>query len=175
LTSLKQKATDPEGLWTLPLAAAPEAEKKARLVASDPRYEIWQARFSPGDHWVVFEAVSLPDRSLSTLYLTPASGGPWVKVTEGLYWDDKPRWSPDGKTIYFLSSRDGLYNVWGMAFDPEGGIVKGEPNRVTALNGPGRMLLPNLAVGEMAVSESRLFLCVQEVSGAVWTLSNVDR
>jgi len=27
------------------------------------------------------------------------------------YWDDKPRWSPDGKTIYFVSNRTGFFNV----------------------------------------------------------------
>jgi Tol biopolymer transport system component len=170
LASLKKSVDDPLGIWALPLAGAPEAEKKARLLAADPRYELWQPRFSPGDRWVVFNAVTGPEASTSTVYVVPASGGPWRQVSDGRDWDDKPRWSPDGKTIYFLSARDGVFNVWAVAFDPERGSVEGEPTRVTAFTGPGRMLTPNLPIGDMAVSESRLFVCLQEVSGAVWTL-----
>ena len=39
-------------------------------------------------------------------------------------WADKPRWSPDGRTIYFVSRRvTGFLNVWGIRFDQ----TKGEP------------------------------------------------
>jgi len=36
-------------------------------------------------------------------------------------------------------------------------------------------MLPHLIIGEMAVSRDRLFVCLQEASGSVWTLDNVDR
>ncbi len=175
LASLKRTAADPVGVWTIPLAAAPEAEKHVSLIASDVHYELWQPRFSPDDRWVVFNAVAQPDQSWSTLYVVPAAGGSWTQITEGTYWDDKPRWSPDGKSIYFISSRDGLFNVWAVAFDPERGQVEGDPVRVTAFNGPRRRMLPNVVVGDITVSRDRLFLCLQETSGSIWTLDNVDR
>ena len=38
----------------------------------------------------------------------PAQGGPWTPITDGVTGsDDKPRWAPDGPTIYFISNRDG--------------------------------------------------------------------
>ena len=71
----------------------------------------------------------------------PARGGgeervpaEWTRITEGTSGDDKPRWSPDGKTLYFISSRAGLFNVWGMRFDPAIGQPVGEPFRVTAFD-----------------------------------------
>ena len=53
----------------------------------------------------------------SRLYVTPASGGPWTQITDGKHWDDKPRWSPDGKTIYFVSGRGASLMSWGIHFD----------------------------------------------------------
>jgi len=34
-----------------------------------------------------------------------------TQYSDGKYWEDKPRWSPDGRTIYFVSNRTGFYNV----------------------------------------------------------------
>jgi len=44
-------------------------------------------------------------RRVSIIYVVPQSGGEWTQITEGKYFDDKPRWSPDGRTLYFLSNR----------------------------------------------------------------------
>ena len=124
-------------IWMFPLAAAPQAKKNGRLIASDAHQELWQSRLSPNGRWVVFNAVSQPDQSRSTLHVVPVSGGSWTQITEGQYRDDKPRWSPDGTSIYFISSRDGVFNVWAVAFDPERGQVEGDPVRVTAFTDPG--------------------------------------
>jgi Tol biopolymer transport system component/DNA-binding winged helix-turn-helix (wHTH) protein len=165
----------PLAIWRVPLGDAPEAERTARSIASDPHYALWQARFSPDDRWVVFTANLLPGKSAATLYVIPSFGGPWRQVTEGRYFDDKPRWSPDGRTIYFVSSRDGTWNVWSVGFDPDRGLVTREPRRVTALGGPGRTLLTVLDINEIAISNRRVFLCLQEVSGALWTLGDSHR
>ena len=76
----------------------------------------------------------------STLYVMPAAGGPWTRITDGKHWDDKPRWSPDGKTIYFVSGRSGFFNVWGIRFDSTKGKPVGEAFRVTAFENPGLMI-----------------------------------
>jgi Tol biopolymer transport system component len=175
LASLKRSAVDPVGVWTLPVAAAPGAEKDARPIASDAHHELWQPRFSPDDRWVVFMAVSQPDQSRSTLHLVPASGGSWTQITEGRYWDDTPRWSPDGRSIYFTSSRDGVFNVWAVAFDSERGQVEGDPVGVTAFDGPRRRMLPIPSINDIAVSGDRLFVCLEEDSGSIWILDKVDR
>src|SRR5262249_18320081 len=40
----------------------------------------------------------------------------WIAITDGAA-DDKPRWSPDGATLYFLSKRDGFRCIWAQRVD----------------------------------------------------------
>ena len=85
-------------LCLLPLAAAPYAERALRIIASDTNRNLYQARFSPDQRWIAFQAMNFS--TFSTLYVMPAGGGPWVPISDGNFWDDKPRWSPDGRVLY---------------------------------------------------------------------------
>ncbi len=162
-------------LCLFPLAAAPSAEKGMRVIAEHPDLSLYQGRFSPDERWIVFNASSLTD-PVSVIFVIPSAGGPWVRVTDPGFWADKGRWSPDGKTIYFLSNRlTGFFNVWGIRFDPIGGKTVGEPFRVTSLESPGRMILPLVGYMEIALSARRLILPIEEVSGNIWVLEGVDR
>jgi Tol biopolymer transport system component len=157
-----------------PLSAAPHAEKEARVITSHPEYNLFQARFSPDDRWVCFNAVKAGD--VSTIYVVPSSGGEWTRITEDNFWADKPHWSPDLKTIYFLSNRaTGFYNVWGIRFDPQQGKPVGEPFRVTSFDSPGRLVWPDLGRAEITLSADRLVLPITEVTGSIWVLDGVDR
>ena len=93
-----------------------------------------------------------------------------------------PRWSPDGKTIYFYSSRTGFRNVWGINFDPVEGKPAGEPFRVTNFETPGKMLMASPLLSQhasmltdLAIGSDQLIVNVTQVSGGVWILDNVDR
>ncbi len=77
-----------------------------------PAYNIWQERFSADDRWIVFNMVTNPLQSNLYIVKTPSPPGlvpenQWIPVTTGENWDDKPHWSADGKTLYFISQRDG--------------------------------------------------------------------
>jgi Tol biopolymer transport system component/DNA-binding winged helix-turn-helix (wHTH) protein len=155
-----------------PLVAAPHAETEMRVIASHPENNLWQARFSPDNRWISFCAAKADEAGVSTIYVVPASGGAWIRITEGKYFDDKPRWSPDGKTIYFISSRTGFFNVWGLRFDPNSGKPAGEPFRVTSFENPSQMILSNVRYMDMALAANRLVLPIMEVSGGIWILEN---
>jgi Tol biopolymer transport system component len=181
----------PEGKWVLassdwqtpgrvalclfPLDAAPHAETQMRVVASHPEYNLWQGRFSPDGRWISFNAYKATDAAVSTIYVVSASGGPLIRITEGQYWDDKPRWSPDGKAIYFVSNRTGFFNVWKVRFDPTSGKPMDQPARVTAFESTTQMIMPNIVPMEMALTSDRLILPMMETSGGIWILENVDR
>ena len=158
-----------------PLRAAPHAENQMRVVTSHPEYTLWQPRFSPDERWICFNALKANEAGVSTIYVVPSSGGEWTRVTEGRHWEGKARWSPDGKTIYFISNRTGFFNVWGIRFDPRTGKPAGEAFRVTEFENPGQMVLPLLGRLELALATDRLVLPIMEVSGSIWVLENVDR
>src|ERR1700682_6545683 len=100
----------------------------------------------------------------------PAAGGEWTRITEGKHWDDKPRWSPDGRTIYFVSGRSGFFDVWGIHFNPAEGKPVGKPFPVTAFNKPNLMISQRIEGAELSVTQDRLALLIEETSGSIWVL-----
>ncbi|MEO7271235.1 MAG: hypothetical protein ABIX28_26015 [Vicinamibacterales bacterium] len=112
----------------------------------------------------------------SRLYVVPASGGGWTPLTDGTAFDDKPRWSHDGRLLYYLSDRDGFFNVWGRRFDGATGQPDGAPFQVTSFRTSQRMISPeNISDAEIAVDAHRLVLPLTEVSSQIWLLEHVDR
>jgi dipeptidyl aminopeptidase/acylaminoacyl peptidase len=100
--------------------------------------------------------------------------GPCTRITEGKHWDDKPRWSPDGKIIYFVSERGGFFNVWGIHFDPVNGRAEGEPFQVTAFDNPRLMLAEVMPSVGLTLTQDQLIVTVSQVSGSIWVLDNAD-
>jgi Tol biopolymer transport system component/DNA-binding winged helix-turn-helix (wHTH) protein len=165
-----------KGLWLVPVAAAPHAEAAKQKITSDQTYTaLYQAHFSPDSRWIVFEAVADYPNLESGIFVVPTSGGSWIRITDGKHWDDKPRWSPDGKTIFFVARRDGFFNVWGIHFDPAAGKTVGAPFQVSKFKSP-RLMIPRWIppVG-ISLTQDKLALTMAEESGGIWVLDNVDR
>lgn len=163
-------------IWTIPVADSIGSETGSRKTIASSEYDIFQSQFSPDQHWILFEAArSISTGAESTLFVEPASGGPWVRITDGKQWDDKPRWSPDGKAIYFLSRRGGFFNVWGTRFDSNRGKTEGKPFQVSKFDHPNQMIPLNIAPVALTLTQNRLVVTVGQVSGNIWMLDNVDR
>jgi dipeptidyl aminopeptidase/acylaminoacyl peptidase len=78
--------------------------------------------------YVVRETDLEANRGRTEIWLGSADGsGAPVVLAAGAVGDHSPRWSPDGRTIYFLSRRSGSAQIW--ATSPEGG----EPRQITDL------------------------------------------
>jgi Tol biopolymer transport system component/DNA-binding winged helix-turn-helix (wHTH) protein len=163
------------GACVLPVPDRAPAGATLRVVASDAAKNIFEARFSPDQRWISFIGVDTVDARVSRIYVVPVPGGEWRPITEGLWYDDKPHWSRDGRTLYFVSDRKGMMNVWGVRFDPATGRPAGEPFQVTTFASPRQTISPELARMQIAVTATQLFLPLTETSGELWLLDNVHR
>ena len=160
-------------LCSSPREATTPAE--SRILVAEPGHQFWQGRFSPDGRWILFNAQSRKVAGVSVLGVMPASGGKWTPLTDAKLWADKGRWSPDGRTIYFISNRNGaFFDVWGIRFDPDSGRAIGEEFRVTRNDSPGRTVEAS-AASELGVSSTRIVVPIVEAKGSVWLLDKISR
>jgi dipeptidyl aminopeptidase/acylaminoacyl peptidase len=76
---------------------------------------IEEAQISPaGDRvaYVLSEIDLAKNATRSGIWLIRTAGGPPQKLTASPGRDETPRWSPDGRTIAFISDRDGSNQIW---------------------------------------------------------------
>jgi dipeptidyl aminopeptidase/acylaminoacyl peptidase len=87
-------------------------------------------QLSPDGSMVVYVLSELDrstDKTNSSLWLVPAAGGDLKRLTTTPGTNNHPRWSPDGKTIAFVSSRGGSPQIWLLPIDG------GEPRPLSKL------------------------------------------
>jgi Tol biopolymer transport system component len=155
----------------LPIAAS-RAEQELPIFAADAQRDLFGIRVSPDSRWVTVSAT--PDAMHSAISVIPSRGGAWVPVTTGEQYDTKPRWSPDGRFIYFLSDRDGTWNLWRRGFDPSSGSPLGEPTRVSSF-GSAAQFIDYQSDLQFAIAGNRAIVPITQKSGAIWIIEGADR
>jgi serine/threonine protein kinase len=99
-----QRAKDTgSDLWTLSM----DGEHKATpyLVTS---FNEAQAKFSPDGHWVVYSSNESGNREVYVQPFPMSTGGKWPVSNGG---GSQPRWSPDGKELFYLAPDNSLMAV----------------------------------------------------------------
>ncbi len=93
-------------------------------------HRVGDPKISSDGKWVAY-VITTPDmdanRNASNLWIVSTSGGAPLQLTQSGH-DSSPEWSPDGKTLAFLSSRDGTSQVYLLPMDG------GEAHAVTHLS-----------------------------------------
>ena len=119
-------------LW----AGAACAQSERRPMTFDDliaMHRVSDPQMSPDGRFVAY-TVATPDleanRVAPNIWVVPIDGGEPRQLTRSGS-DQRPRWSPDGTKLAFLSARDGSQQVYWIA------LAGGEATRVTSLSGGG--------------------------------------
>jgi Tol biopolymer transport system component len=110
---------------------------KKRLVTAEDLYTLQQLSdvcISPDGGHVIYRIQRVDrktEKKYGNLWIVPTGGGEPRQFTYGNQSDSSPRWSPDGSTIAFLSSRAGNGNpqIHLIPFDG------GEARKLTSIDG----------------------------------------
>ena len=96
----------------------PVAKEKSRPLKIEDLYKfarVSDPRISPDGKHVAYVVTSVDlaaNKSSAALWLAPTSGGSPKALTTSGKRDTQPRWSPDGKSILFVSNRGGSNQLW---------------------------------------------------------------
>ena len=79
----------------------------------------------------------------------------WIQITKDNARNNLAAWAPDGRTLYYLSDRDGFRCIWGQRLDPDTKKPLGEAFAVyhshsarLSLNNAGHERATGLSVAE---------------------------
>ena len=88
-------------------------------------------QISPDGKWIAYTVTYYSketNKGNSDIWVIPVNGGEARQLTNSPKADNSPRWMPDGKSIAFISSRDGDPQVYTLSIDG------GEPVKVSAIS-----------------------------------------
>lgn len=137
-------------------------------------FELYQAKFSPDDRAVAVEAVLGDDSRLFIVPVENGVAGPagrWIPIDHRGHWDDKPRWSPDGNLLYFLSDRDDYFCLWAQRVMAQTKQPVGAPFPVYHFHN-ARLSTANLFlnIAEIGVAKDKIIFGLGELTGNIWSI-----
>jgi Tol biopolymer transport system component/predicted Ser/Thr protein kinase len=174
IVSMANLGPTPMWLWR-----AAGADKPERVLLDRPGFNFWEGTLSRDARWLAFVEAEFAHPERGRIFVAPADGGApdrWVPIAPESPWVDKPRWSPDGRMLYFISKgENGFFDLACVRFDAEHGTLLGSPRVLTHFDSPALSLSPFLDRAEIGISPHRAVLTMLTMTGSIWMLDNVDK
>jgi serine/threonine protein kinase/Tol biopolymer transport system component len=141
-----------------------------------PAFNLYGARFSPDDRWIVFQARIASARL--QLFIAPFRDGlpgpgerEWIPVSDPSSSSREAAWSPDGNLLYFASDRDGFLCLWAQHLDPATKRPAGAPLAIHHFHDSHRSLEHvTPGVHDISVAPDKLVFPVCERTGNIWMM-----
>ncbi len=150
---------------TLAVAQLDGSGEHALGTASDSLYScdwsakgVWIACVS-GNVQSVVPGNTFGNIAPSAIVLAPTAGGSFIEVTKLDRLNQSPVWSPDGRQLYFISTRQGPRDIYVVDI-AEDGRVQGEPRRIST----------GLGAQSIAFSAERLVYVSYTARANIWSL-----
>jgi Tol biopolymer transport system component/predicted Ser/Thr protein kinase len=134
---------------------------------------LFDADVSADEQWAAL-ATGRPDGHVAVrvirLDAPPDSLEKGTLITDETSWPGSPRWSSDGRLLYYLSDRDGFNCVWATPLETRTKRPSGEPFPVLhAHRSNMNMTVPMKWGFSMDLSDRRLVLNAEVVAGEIYT------
>ncbi|HEY1216637.1 MAG TPA: hypothetical protein VGE93_23675, partial [Bryobacteraceae bacterium] len=157
---------------------------REKVLLERPDFGLFQAKFSPNDQAIALVGCRpyRPGGSECEIFIVPRENGlpapadHWIAIDHPSRWDDKPRWSPDGSLIYFISDRDGYICLWAQRFDARAKALIGAAFPVYHFHN-ARLSMANVDAGilEIGVAKDKIVVGLGELTGNIWSMSRKSK
>lgn len=147
---------------------------KSETVLARSGASLGEANWSAQNQYLAFTASGENDtKQIFAVHFPNTTGKPmgqWISITESSTYSDRPRWSGDGKTIFYVSRRDGFSCIWGQRFDSNLGKPAGPAFAVMHYHNlrmsPART---SPSAFDLSVEGDNIYLNVGEETASLWT------
>jgi eukaryotic-like serine/threonine-protein kinase len=134
--------------------------------------QLLYGRFSPDNRWISFTVRTSPTRA--RVAIAPFDGprpipeSSWITIAD-VWPEDWADWSPDGRTLYFPSERDGHRCLWGQRVDGVGHPA-GEP--FAAWHFHGREWYAYCCEDGWSAAAGRIAIALKQDTGNIWLMNH---
>jgi serine/threonine protein kinase len=143
-----------------------------RVVLQEDGVALGDASWSPANELMLFTETKGDRKRMFAVRLPRSSAkveGKWMPIPDKGVSPEHPRWSGDGRTIFYFSNSDGFSCIYGQAFSPERGEPMGGPFAVAHFHNQ-RASIDNVfsRSRNLSVDGDSIYFNLGEQSSTIW-------
>lgn len=143
-----------------------------RVVLQESGAALSDATWSPANELMLFTETRGDRKRMFAVRVPRSSGkaeGRWIPIPDAGSSPQHPRWSGDGRTIFYISNSDGFSCIYGQAFSAESGDGVGSPFAVQHFHNQ-RASIENVFARalNLSVDGDSIYFNLGEQSSTIW-------